>query len=78
MKLCVDELKTVITKIINMSLHHGYVPEAWKVTLLVPILKKLGLEALFQNFRPVNNLSFVSKIAGKAVVGQILNHCEDN
>jgi hypothetical protein len=25
-----------------------------------------------------NNLSFVSKIAGKAVVGQILNHCEDN
>ena len=77
-KLCVDELKTVITKIINMSLQDGYVPEAWKVALLLPILKKLGLEALFENFRPVNNLSFVSKIAGKAVVGQILNHCEDN
>ena len=68
-KLCVDELKTVITKIINMSLHDGYVPEAWKVALLVPILKKLGLEALFENFRLVNNLLFVSKIAGKAVVG---------
>jgi hypothetical protein len=77
-KLCVDELKTVITKIINMSLHDGYVPEAWKVALLVSILKKLGLEALFENFRPVNNLSFVSKIAEKAVVGQMLNHCEDN
>ena len=33
-KLCVDELKTVITKIFNMSLHDGYVPEAWKVALL--------------------------------------------
>ena len=77
-KLCVDELKTVITKIINMPLHDGYVPEAWKVAILVPILKKLGLEALFENFRPVNNLSFVSKIAEKAVVGQMLNHCEDN
>jgi hypothetical protein len=77
-KLCVDELKTVNTKIINMPLHDGYVPEAWKVALLVPILKKLGLEALFENFRPVNNLSFVSKIAEKAVVGQMLNHCEDN
>jgi hypothetical protein len=42
-----------------MSLQDGYVPEAWKVALLLPILKKLGLEALFENFRPVNNLSFV-------------------
>ena len=61
-----------------MSLHHGYVPEAWKVAPLVPMLKKLGLEALVENFRPVNNLLFVSKIAEKAVVGQILNHCEEN
>jgi hypothetical protein len=61
-----------------MSLHHGYVPEAWKVAPLVPMLKKLGLEALVENFRPVNNLLFVSKIAEKAVVGQILNHWEEN
>ena len=52
-KLCVDELKTVITKIINMSLHYCY-------------------------YRPLNNLSVVTKIAEKAVVGQIVKHCEEN
>ncbi len=44
----------------------------------MPILKKHGLEALFENFRPVNNLSFVSKIAERAVVGQLLDHSEKN
>ncbi len=78
LKLCVNELKTVITKISSMSLHDEYVPDAWKVAHLLPILKKHGLEALFENFRPVNNLSFVSKIAERAVVGQLLDHSEEN
>ena len=61
-----------------MSLHHGYVPDAWKVADLLPILKKHGLEALFGNFRAVNKLSFVSKIAERAVAGQLLDHSEKN
>ncbi len=62
-----------------MSLQDGYVPDAWKVAHLLPILKKHGLEALFENFRPVNNLSFVSKlIAERAVVEQLLDHSEKN
>ena len=62
-----------------MSLQDGYVPDAWKVAHLLLILKKHGLEALFENFRPVNNLSFVSKlIAERAVVGQLLDHSEKN
>ncbi len=66
LKLCVNELKTVIiTKIINMSFQDGYVPNAWKVAHLLPILKKHGLEALFENFRPVNNL-FCVKNCGKS------------
>ncbi len=61
-----------------MSLQDGYVPDAWKVAHLLPILTKHGLEALSENFRPVNNLSFVSKIAERAVVGQLLDHSEKN
>ena len=63
---------------INLSLRHGYVPETWKVALLVPILKELNLDALFENFRPVDNLSFVSKSAERAVVTQLFKHCNEN
>ncbi len=61
-----------------MPLQDGYVPNAWKDAHLLLILKKHRLEALFENFRPVNNLSFVSKIAERAVVGQLLDHSENN
>ena len=58
-KLCSNELTPILTKIINLSLEEGHVPDAWKIALLKPFLK---------NFRPVCNLSFISKSAEKAVV----------
>ena len=47
------------------------------LAILAPLLKKLGLDAVFENFRPVGNLSFVSKSTEKAVVSQLLKHCAD-
>ncbi len=38
-----------------MSLHHGYVPDAWKIAHLLPILKKHGLEALFEIIKVQND-----------------------
>ena len=70
LKLCASELTPVIMKMINLSLSEGHVPEAWKVAILIPILKKYGLDLVFENFRPVSNLSFVSKATEKAVVSQ--------
>ena len=73
LKLYVDELTPIITKIINLSLNQGYVPASWKNALLRPILKKPGLQGRqYENFKPVNNLQFVSKIAEKAIVRQLL------
>ena len=72
LKLCVDELTPIITKIINLSLNPGYVPASWKRALLRSILKKPGLEGQYENFRPV------SKIAEKTVVGQLMEHCEEH
>ncbi|CAB4021220.1 Hypothetical predicted protein [Paramuricea clavata] len=74
-KKCVDQLAPLITKMINSSLESGTVPENWKVALIVPILKKFGLDLVFMNFRPISNLPFVSKTAEKVVVLQILDHC---
>lgn len=78
LKLCANELTPVITKMINLSLQEGHVPDTWKVALLAPLLKKLGLDVVFENFRPVSNLSFVSKSTEKAVVSQLFKQCTDN
>ena len=77
-KLCSNELTPILTKIINLSLEEGHVPDAWKIALLKPFLKKSGLEAVFENFRPVCNLSFISKSAEKAVIEQLFEHCDEN
>ena len=41
------------------------------------MLETFGLKQhVFENFRPVSNLSFLSKITEKAAANQLLNHCE--
>ena len=39
-----------------------------------PILKKPGLDLLFENFRPISNLQFVSKLTERVVANQIQSH----
>lgn len=71
---CIDVLLPVITKMINISPDSGHFPLAWKESLVLPILKKAGLDAVFKNYHPVSNLSFISKVTKKAVFLQIDNH----
>ena len=78
MKDCVNELSPIFTQIINFSLTSGSVPSIWKSALVVPLPKKTGLELTFNNFRPVSNLSLISKVGEKVVIPQILDHCCDH
>ena len=64
---CIGTLLPVITKIINLSLQNDIFADQWKCALVHPMLKKLGLEPIFQNFRPVSNLQYISKLTEKAV-----------
>ena len=74
-----DVLLPVITRLINMSLKSGQFPVAWKEALILPLLKKPGLDILFKNFRPVSNLPFVSKLTESAVYNQTHSHiCKKN
>ena len=59
-----DVLLPVITKLINLSFDTGRFAEAWKEALVLPSLKKPGLDFAFKNFRPVSNLSYF-KIVGE-------------
>ena len=59
---------------INLSIKNGYFPDTWKGALVKPILKKSNADLVFKNFRPVNNLSFLSKLTEKTVAHQTVNH----
>ena len=74
LKECLDSLLPVLTLVVNKSLQFGYFPEEWKIALVKPPLKKLGLELIFPSFRPVSNLPFISKLTEKASVNQSSDH----
>ena len=52
--------------IVNLSLTTGVFPTSCKSSIVVPLIKKNGLDCeVIKNYRPVSNLSFLSKIIEK-------------
>ena len=75
LKECIAVLLPVLLDIINSSLSSGVFPSSMKHALVRPLLKKSTLEPeLFQNYRPVSNLSFLSKVLEKVVSSRLLTH----
>ena len=75
LKGCFIVLLPTITRIINLSLSTGVMPDALKVAILSPMLKKSDADfEQFQNFRPISNLKVVSKLVEKAVAIQLTDH----
>ena len=68
-----DTLLQFISKIINTSLQSGQMPSHLKVAELRPLLKKPSLDPTqFSNYRPVSNLTFISKAIEKFVANQLI------
>ena len=77
--LCLDDLASLITVIVNASLSTGIVSPQFKQAIVTPLLKKPGLDSNnMKIFRPVSNLSFISKIVEKFVLIQLKNHLSGN
>ncbi|KAK6191023.1 hypothetical protein SNE40_002773 [Patella caerulea] len=75
LKLCIDELCPVLTHIVNTSLSSGTFPDALKEALVFPLIKKSTLDNnVFKNYRPVSNLSFLSKLVEKVVSVRFKDH----
>ena len=74
MTSCIDVLLPVITKIVNLSLESGMFAGDWKCALINPLLKKDNLDLLFNNYRPISNLQFVSKLTERAMLNQMHDH----
>ena len=66
----------LITKIVNLSLMQGEFCRSWKTATVRPLLKKLGLALIHSNYRPVSNLTFISKIIERCMLLQTSDHCE--
>ena len=67
----------LITKIVNVSLTKGEFHRKWKTTIVQLLLKKIGLDLIHANFRPVSNLSFISKVIKCCMLLQQSQHCEE-
>ncbi len=75
LKSCIDELLPILTRIFNVSLTTGQIPDALKVAIIKPHLKKPNLDSdELKNFRPVSNLHFISKVLEKLVAQRLEEH----
>ena len=79
LKECIAELVPTITDIVNMSLRDSLMPKSLKTALIRPLLKKTGLDSnILKNYRPVSNLTFISKVIEKVVSGRLNEHLIKN
>ena len=75
----IDTLLPYLTCMVNASLTQGRLPETQKHAIVSPLLKKPGLDMTeMNNFRPVSNLSFMSKVVERAVAKQLNDFLADN
>ena len=75
LKRCSRALSTTITNIINLSLSTGTFPDSFKHSVLTPLLKKLSLDKeVLSNYRPISNLSLLSKLTEKVVKSRLVGH----
>ena len=68
----------LITDIVNKSMLGGQFPEEFKEALVKPLLKKINLELIKKNYRPVSNLAFLGKVIERCAAKQIIQHIENN
>ena len=66
------ELSSFLALIFNKSLSKGVVPISQKTAVIHPRLKKAGLDPhIPANYRPISNLTFISKLLEKLVDSQL-------
>src|SRR6218665_739881 len=75
----VDVLLPFLTVLCNRSIQDGILPASQKRSILVPALKCEGLDSKDPvNYRPIANVSFVSKIIEKIIAFQMTSYLETN
>ena len=69
----------ILQHIVNLCLTTGDFPISCKSSIVIPLIKKPGLDReMLKKYRPVSNLSFLSKVIEKVISIRILGHIVDN
>ena len=70
-----ESVAPYFSSIINMSFSENSVPQSMKTAIVTPILKKSDLDSKsFKNYRPISNLSFLSKTMERVVASRLSDH----
>ena len=65
---------SVILDLVNASILTGYVPRAFMIAVIKPLLKNMSLDPDdVASYKPISNLPFISKILEKVVANQLNN-----
>ena len=79
LKLSINALLPVVSRIVTWSLESSTVPCEFKVAQVSPLLKKAVLDTeLLNNYRPVSNLAFVSNTLEKVVAQQMTSYLKEH
>ena len=73
LKTCAEEIAPGLTKIFDVSIRTGTLPEDWRNANVAPIFKK-GNRLLAENYRPVSLTSVTCKLLEHIVCRHLLNH----
>ena len=69
-------LAPVVTLLVNQSFDEATFPDGGKVVVVKPILKKPNLDPFdLKSWRPISNVSFVSKIVERIAIQHFNRHC---
>ena len=75
LKESIEVLLPFITAMCNASLDEGHLPISQRHAIVTPLLKKPSLDAgELKNYRPVSNLTFMSKVVERMVSGQLIEY----
>jgi len=77
LKECSDLLSPFLSALCNTSLRNGVIPASFKTAVVTPLIKKSSMDVnTLQNYRPISNLSFVSKLLERLVNTQLQLHAD--
>ena len=74
-----DTLLPFLTCLCNVSLQEGRLPSSQTTAIVTPALQKHRLDSTgMKNYRPISNLSFMSKVIERIVVRQLSQYLDAN
>jgi len=79
LKTNAEVLAPFLSHLFNWSLAHGIFPSSMKAAYITPILKKADMDSADVNsYRPISNLSVISKLLERLIAKQLVSYLKDN